>query len=371
MTATIRHVFKSNSLVYTGLNDFSVLSGYLQRTGPQERIFLLVDENTRRLCLPILLDALPLLNNAIIVEIPAGERYKSIGTAELVWNQLASGNAGRKSLLICLGGGVLTDLGGFTAAAYHRGIPFIHLPTTLIGMVDAAIGGKTGVNLNQVKNQVGVFALPEAVFVFPVFLNTLPFREMASGWAEILKSALIADPQLWNRLLTQIRDGISPFSNSTRKLVPLINACIRIKSGVVRRDFREEGVRKILNFGHTVGHALESWSLLHDDEPLSHGEAIAAGMICEGYLSVALRRFPSSDFQAMTDLILNTFGHISFPRGISGELEPLLLCDKKNRDGKVKLVLLRSVGQPEWDCDCSMELIHEALRHYQQLSGGD
>ena len=256
--------------------DFSQLNFFLQQSKPS-KLFILVDENTHEYCLPTVLGNLETEIPFEIIEIEAGEELKTIETATQLWEILSEFEADRKSLLLNLGGGVITDLGGFVASTYKRGIPFINVPTTLLGMCDASIGGKTGIDHQFLKNIVGTFAEPQQIFVYPDFLQTLPFVELRSGFAEMLKHGLIADEKHWKDLSSI--ENLNPES-----IYPFIETSMKIKQNVVEIDFKEQNIRKTLNFGHTIGHAVESL-FLQSNQLIPHGEAVALGMICETHLS--------------------------------------------------------------------------------------
>ena len=253
------------------------------------KIFILVDENTRFHCLPELLSRSTFLTHAAILEIPSGEEHKSIETAVHLWKDLMQNCAGRHSLLVNLGGGVISDLGGFVASTYHRGIPYVNIPTTLMAQVDAAIGGKTGLNIGGVKNQAGTLCLPKAVFICNGFLKTLEKTDIANGFAEIIKYALIGDPVMWDKIKRlPLNDLLFKMPSGDAVLTELTERSIKIKHDIVEQDFREKNVRKVLNFGHTFGHALETLSMRDGNTPLSHGQAVAMGMLFEGRLSFKL-----------------------------------------------------------------------------------
>ena len=256
-------------------NSLEELSRFVSQ-GDYSRFFVLTDENTAIHCLPQVQAYFEGKNNFDIIEINAGEESKDIDFCIGIWKMLIDFGADRKSLLINLGGGVISDMGGFVASTYKRGIDFVHVPTTLLSQVDASVGGKTGVDVDKIKNIIGTFTQPKAVFIVNEFLSSLPERQVLSGAAEMLKHGLIADAAYWHLLKN---------SNLSAPSEDLIYRSVEIKNEVVTADPFERGIRKSLNFGHTIGHALETNSLLHDTHPLTHGEAIAIGMICESYLS--------------------------------------------------------------------------------------
>src|ERR1700748_1876025 len=256
-------------------NSLDELVKFIAR-GHYSRFFILTDENTAVHCLPLLREKLGAADNFDIIEINAGEESKDIDFCIGVWKMLIDFGADRQSLLINLGGGVISDLGGFAASTFKRGIDFVHVPTTLLSQVDASVGGKTGIDIDSIKNIIGTFTQPKAVFIEYSFIETLPARQVLSGLAEMLKHGLIADAPYWETLKGSDLSKPAPY---------LIYQSVAIKNRVVIEDPHERGIRKCLNFGHTVGHAVETYSLLNDSNPLSHGEAIVVGMICEAYLA--------------------------------------------------------------------------------------
>lgn len=333
----------------------AALTQHLERSR-YSKVFVLVDENTEKLCLPKL-DGL--LGNSIdaILKIPSGEENKTIQTCSAVWQQLSNHGGDRKSLLINLGGGVLTDLGGFVASTFKRGMNFINVPTTLLGMVDASIGGKTGVDLGALKNQIGVINQPQMVLVFPVLLQTLASRQTKSGYAEMLKHGLIKDMAYWNELKTG-----KNFTDAT-----CIKKSIAIKNDVVSQDPTEGGIRKILNFGHTLGHAIESYCLENPEKKtLLHGEAIAIGMVLEGYLSHELKGLSKLSLHEIKD----TFGHHFSPVDFTQEeveiIVALLRHDKKNSHGDINFVLLHEIGSAAIDVKVSDDLFNSAFAYYKE-----
>lgn len=322
------------------------------------KIFILVDQNTHFHCLPSFLSKLETTAPLEVVEMEAGEANKTIETCNGIWQVLSELSADRKSLLINLGGGVVTDLGGFVAATFKRGISCIHFPTTLLGMVDAAIGGKNGVNLDSLKNQIGVIRPPEMVVLDTSFLQTLPAAEMRSGLAEMLKHGLIQDENYWNRLSDLSNLDLSDLDN-------LIKESIIIKENVVQQDPTEQNLRKSLNFGHTLGHAIESYFLESaEKEKLLHGEAVAIGMVLAAYLSYRIESFPKQKLQEIKKTILSMYGQIEIPLEDQKKIIELLKFDKKNEAGKINFVLLRNIGEPVMDRQVSNELIHDAFSYY-------
>lgn len=289
------------------------------------KIAVLVDRNISKLCLKLL----PELNNNLIIEIPTGEKNKTIATCNFIWEQLTLHNFDRKSVLINLGGGVIGDMGGFCAATYKRGIDFIQIPTTLLAMVDASIGGKLGVDFNVLKNQIGLFSNPKSVIINPIFLQTLTVNELHSGFAEVIKHALISNKNLWKELT----------STSFKKLKweKIIIRSIEIKNTIVNSDPKEENNRKKLNFGHTFGHAIESY-YLDIGNPILHGEAVFMGIILESAISVLSKQ----EKKEIKDYIYTNFKLPKLPA--KDKLIPFLMNDKKNQKHKINFSLLSGIG---------------------------
>lgn len=325
-----------------------------------QKVFVLVDENSKKFCLPLVRPILETYE-AFIIEIQSGEENKTLGTCEVIWNFLLKKKADRNSVLINLGGGIITDIGGFVASTYKRGIKFINIPTTVLGMVDAAIGGKTGIDLKMLKNQIGVFSYPEAVIINPIFIKTLPIRQLNSGIGEIIKSALIGDASLWDKIVKQHGLQITNWE-------PFITDSLKIKNAIVSEDPKEKGVRKLLNFGHTIGHAIETYSLKKDDIPLLHGEAVTIGIICEAYLSNKLIKLPAAQLDQIISFILDHYHFYEIkPEAVEVIIE-LMKQDKKNENGKINFSLISSIGLGVIDQYCDMELIEKSLKFYSQLN---
>ncbi|MDB9821286.1 3-dehydroquinate synthase [Flavobacteriaceae bacterium] len=323
-------------------------------------LFVLVDSNTETHCLPRFLAKYPLPENLEVISIDAGEEHKHIETCLSVWEALSELGADRKSLLINLGGGVVTDLGGFVAATFKRGIDFINIPTSLLAMVDASVGGKTGVDLGPLKNQVGLIINPQGVVIDPIFLDSLPANEYRSGYAEMLKHGLIQDPDYWKRL--------ADFSSiNTSDITQHIKHSVGIKLNVVTEDPTEQSLRKILNFGHTLGHAIESYFLTEVDKTtLLHGEAIAIGMILEAFLSRELLGMPADQCKEIKTVFTAIYPKVNFEQDDLEAINKLLVFDKKNSHGKVKFALLKAIGQPQWDIEVTSALLTSAFAYYRE-----
>lgn len=318
------------------------------------KYIILCDENTYIHCVPEILRVFDSFHFEIIV-IPSGEQNKSLESCGVVWNRLTELNADRKSLLINIGGGVLTDLGGFVASCYKRGIDFIHIPTTLLSMVDASTGGKTGVDFGSFKNQIGTFSNPLFTWVNPIFLNTLDSRQIRSGSCEMIKHGLIKEKNHFFEVI-QHMDSLGTF----------IESSIKIKQEVVKEDPKEEGVRKILNFGHTLGHALESYYLGSSKE-LLHGEAIAAGMIMEGYLSSIKCGLSLNEMKIIQEALLTYFPYQSIKSEDVENIISLTLQDKKNMRNKVLFVGLSTIGSATYDIELTHDDAKEAIAYYRNL----
>lgn len=322
------------------------------------QVFVLTDENTKRDCLPIFHSKLPKNVTYKQLCIPAGEEHKNLETCIEVWQSLSDARADRQSLLINLGGGVVCDLGGFVATTYMRGIKWINIPTTLLSMVDASIGGKTGVDFNGLKNIIGIIRNPYLVGIEPMFLETLSYREKCSGLAEMLKHALLSDEDHWLSLQNLDLENITTIKEYIYK-------SISIKHHIVSKDRYESGMRKQLNFGHTIGHAIESY-FLQNHKPILHGEAVAAGMLIELKLSMELLNFPKSTFQYIEKDILKIFGKISLQEIDLDQIINNLAFDKKNVIGQINFVLLHDFGTPQIDCQVPKSMIAQALEYYKK-----
>jgi len=326
------------------------------RSFQNQKIFVLIDENTREFCLPLIQ---PILNNfkIILIEIKSGEANKTIKTCEFIWEKLLIYQANRNSLLINLGGGVLTDIGGFVAATYKRGINFLNIPTTVLGASDAAIGGKTGVDFKMFKNQIGIFTTPTAVIINADFFKTLPIRHVYSGLAEIIKSALIANKDLWQVLLDKNVLQIMNWDH-------FLNESVKVKTDIVLRDPFEQGDRKLLNFGHTIGHAIETFSLKYDEDPLLHGEAIALGMICESYISLKKLSLSQAEFDQILEYLFNHYHAYDIDPKSIDDIISLMIQDKKNTDNQINFTLIRKIGEGVTDQFIDTKEIRKALEFY-------
>lgn len=317
-----------------------------------DRVFVLVDDNTAEFCL----SKVDLSEfNPCVIKIEAGDDLKSIDTAVDIWNVLVDNGATRSSLLINLGGGMVTDLGGFAAATFKRGMRFVNVPTTLLGVVDAATGGKTGVNFRGLKNEIGVFAKPEKVLIDTRFFETLDFKNRLSGYAEMVKHALIADSILLEQTLAY---DLDEFDGGRLSL--LLKQNLDIKDSIVERDPNEKGQRKALNFGHTVGHAFESLSY-EVDTPMLHGFAVMWGMVAELYLSFVKLKFDKAIVSQILAFAKEYYGAFPYTCKQYDRLYELMTHDKKNSGGMINFTLLAGVGDVRINQNVTKEEVFEAL----------
>lgn len=323
--------------------------------GKYSNVFVFADRNTAEECLPVFREMLDDFSGFDLIETDPGEENKNIDFCIGIWKTLLDFGADRKCLVINLGGGVITDMGGFVASTYKRGVDFINIPTTVLSQVDASVGGKTGIDIDNVKNMVGTFSLPQAVFIEAEFLKTLPKREMLSGFAEMIKHGLIADKDYYNKL-----KGISYAEVSTAD----IHRSVEIKNEVVTADPQEKGIRKILNFGHTIGHAVESYSLSKDKKPLTHGEAIAIGMICEAWLSHKNSTLTADELAEIRKYISGVYPKYKIKEKSFDQLSVLMQSDKKNEHGNIMFSLLQNIGTCTFNCRVSESDIRESLEYY-------
>lgn len=353
MTEIISEVFR-NEEGWGKMN--SIISGNDYST-----IYILVDNNTHFHCLPCFLKKLDDSVPYKVLEIPSGEKYKTIDTCIELWQQLSIQKADKHILLINLGGGMITDLGGFVASTFKRGVDFINIPTTLLAMVDASIGGKNGIDFGNAKNQVGTITQPKAVVIDTEFLKTLPQRDLISGMAEMLKHSLIDSDESWQNIKSVNIEDPNGFDE-------VIWESLRIKEEIVIKDPLESNLRKTLNYGHTLGHAIESYCLASKErELLLHGEAVAIGIILATFISNQFLGFPKEKVEEVSSKILSLFPKKTFNESEIDSILDLLLYDKKNRNGRVLFVLLEDIGKPKINCIVNNDLICKAFDYYKYL----
>jgi len=318
-----------------------------------DRVFILTDEVTRRLCFPLVSDVEDCAN-ADIITIGATDTHKNIKSLAYVWKELGDKGGTRHSLLVNIGGGMTTDLGGFAASTFKRGIKYVNVPTTLLSMVDASVGGKTGINFNGLKNEIGVFNAPEKVVIDSVFLKTLDRENILSGYAEMLKHGLLSDTERFDELLNFDLEQIDYIH-----LGKMVNSSIEVKERIVEEDPFEKNIRKALNLGHTVGHAFESWCLRRT--PCLHGYAVAWGIICELYLSWKKMEFPSDVLEKTFDFVVKHYGIPNICEDDFEEIYNYMTHDKKNTAGIINFTLLGGIGDIRINQCVDKENIYEML----------
>ncbi|YBU88637.1 MAG: 3-dehydroquinate synthase [Candidatus Walczuchella monophlebidarum] len=328
-------------------------------------LFIMTDPQTSKLCLQHLLKYLPDLKKARIFCIPFGEKEKKIQNCLDICRKLNKENADRKSLLINLGGGVITDLGGFLASIFKRGIYFLNIPTTLLAMVDASTGGKTGINLDNLKNEIGVFNYPDLLIIDKHYLKTLPNRELKSGMAELFKYGLIADNFFWEEI-----------KNRSKKMHwydwnEFIYQSNFIKNNIVTEDpYERKGLRKILNFGHTIGHGIESY-FLTTYSPLLHGEAIALGMVCESWISWKMNGLSHQQHEEISKTLLSIYPLREINEQILNQILKYIRQDKKKLQEDIHFSLLREIGICTYNHKVSNDIIKQSFQSLKRNNLSD
>lgn len=330
---------------------------------PSSGVFILVDGNTRRLCLPLFMKD-DFFGRVTVIEIKANDDHKTLESLASVWTSLQKNGATRKSLMINLGGGMVTDLGGFAASTFKRGMEYVNVPTTLLGAVDAAVGGKTGINFGGLKNEIGVINSSKSVVINADFFRTLDAENLRSGYAEMIKHGLISNTEIWKHILSFDLDNVD-----YNRLSELLLESISVKEKVVEIDPTEKGLRKVLNFGHTVGHAFESYAM-EMGKPVLHGYAVAWGMISELYLSYKLLGFPKETLSTAVRMIKENYGALPIKCDIYDHLYDLMTHDKKNEgDGRILFSLLKNIGEIEINVAVSKKDILDSLDFYRETVG--
>jgi 3-dehydroquinate synthase len=330
------------------------LNLFLQKGG-YNKIAVLTDENTVKHCYPLIQPHLP---EHVVITVNSGEEFKTLQTCAHIWEQMTDLAMDRHAVLLVLGGGVLGDMGGFCAATYKRGIDFILMPTTLLAMADASIGGKLGIDFRHFKNHIGLFKEPVLTLIHSEFLKTLPVNELRSGFAEVIKHALISDRTLWNELRSK--------SLEEQPWDVLLRHSAEFKSSVVQQDPTEKGLRKILNAGHTIGHALES-HFLKSSNRILHGEAVAAGLVAEAFIAKNQKLITDEEVSQIVEYILKLYGKLEIQEKHYAQIAALCIQDKKNKGNTVLAVLPEGIGKARWDCAVSEEEIVGALAFYNTL----
>ncbi|MCK4661674.1 MAG: 3-dehydroquinate synthase [Bacteroidales bacterium] len=324
------------------------------------KIFVLVDENTNKFCFPVLRKIIK-NEDILLIKIKSGEDNKSIEAVIKIWDFLSNNGANRKSLLVNLGGGMVCDIGGFAASTFKRGIDFINIPTTLLAQVDASIGGKTGFNFNKLKNEIGLINPSVHIIIDTIFLKTLDKKNILAGYAEMMKHALISDENHWNEI-----KNIDIFSISKSGLTDIIKKSINIKKQIVIKDPYEKGIRKALNFGHTFGHAFESFALSKNQQ-LLHGEAVALGIIPELFLSYKKLGFSYNKLEEISNFIISKYSKFPIMPSEYTQIINFMKHDKKNEDNRIMFTLLENIGNVKIKTYCSENEIIEALDFYNKL----
>lgn len=323
-----------------------------------DKLFVLTDTTTQELCLPVIKNFYS-LKHIQVITIPASDSHKDIESLMMVWKGLQEGGASRHSCMINLGGGMVTDLGGFAASTFKRGINFINIPTTLLAMVDASVGGKTGINFGGLKNEVGVFNDSKYVILDTEFLKTQDDENICSGYAEMLKHGLISTEAMWEELVNF--DLANP---DLKQLQRMVGDSVKVKERIVEQDPHEKGIRKALNLGHTFGHAFESWALKR--KPILHGYAVAFGLIPELYLSVAKTGFPTDKMRQTVTFIKENYGTLDITCDDYDELIELMHHDKKNQNGIINFTMLGGIGDIRINQTATTEEIKEALDFFRE-----
>lgn len=348
----------NNYPIYFNEKGYESLNLHLKEN-KYSNLFIIVDSDTNEFCVPKFLPFLETELTIEIIEFEAGEVNKNIETCVQIWNVLTELGADRKSLVINLGGGVVTDLGGFVSSTFKRGVDFIHIPTTLLSMVDASVGGKNGVDLGNLKNQIGVINVPKMVLIDTNYLETVPQNEMRSGLAEMLKHGLIFDKTYWNQFLDLKAIDFADFDE-------LIYRSVEIKNEIVKQDPTEKNIRKSLNFGHTLGHAIESYFLESENKTtLLHGEAIAVGMILESYISLEKKLISPEEYHQIKTTIMAIYDAIIFDKKDIEPILELLIHDKKNEYGNIQFALIDGIGKIKINQSVENELILKAFEDYK------
>ena len=356
MTSSEQQLLFTNSVA-------SAIEAEIARISPSG-VFIVTDTNVSSLVLPKLLAESPTIESATVIVTEPGDTHKNIHSLQAIWQALVEGGANRRSMVVNIGGGVVTDMGGFAAATFKRGIRFINVPTTLLSAVDAAVGGKTGINFLGFKNEIGAFCNAESVIISTCFFGTLPSEELLSGYAEMLKHALLAGPEHFSALLS-----FDILRDHTASLLPLLQESVMVKKRIVTADPTEQGLRKALNLGHTPGHAFESWAMA-SGHPVAHGYAVAWGLVVDLVLSVMQLGFPSSLLQSLAAFVRTHYGALGITCNDYPALIDYMRHDKKNTDGSsIRFTLLSNPGEVKLDATATPDQITAALDIFRDLMG--
>jgi 3-dehydroquinate synthase len=342
-------------------NELEEELGKILRHYPENKIFLITEQNCDQFSVPLISNT-PGFDHFKKIVIPSGEENKKLSSVEKIWLFLSQNGADRKSLIVNLGGGMLTDLGSFAASTMKRGMDFVNIPTTLLAQVDASVGGKTGFNFNGLKNEIGVINQPNTVLIDTRFLKTIDYQNFISGYAEMIKHGLINSPEH----LEEVRN-FDLLNIDYESLRGIIARSVAIKDSFVFRDPNEHNIRKALNFGHTIGHAFES-SALETDHPILHGFAVAYGMIAELYLSYKVYSLPLATLNELSDWLIKIYGKYVIEEDQFEAFYQLMTHDKKNEGTRVNFTLIPSIGEVAINQNCDKKLIFEALNYYKSLT---
>tara|TARA_B100001287_G_scaffold273359_1_gene276641 strand:- start:436 stop:1509 length:1074 start_codon:yes stop_codon:yes gene_type:complete len=345
-----------DSDIYMGSDCLSQLRNVIKKLNPS-RVFIILDRNSKRYCLNHLVSVCKEIKQPYYFELKQGENEKSLENCQKIFNYLIKQNADRKSLIINLGGGVISDFGGFVSSVFKRGIKFVNIPTTLMAQIDASIGGKVGVNLNIHKNQIGCFNLPHSVFINYEFIKTISFDNLNASFSEILKYGLIYDQKLWQELDSTLL--------TCGDLSDLIEKCVRIKLEIVKNDYYDNNVRRILNFGHTISHAIESM-YLYKGLIISHGDALAVGLICETYLSHVEFGFSRQKLNHIVDKISSFFNFKKIETLDHKPIIKFIKNDKKSSIGSNNFTLIKNIGSSVINCNVPNAKIVDALNYFKE-----
>lgn len=344
----------NNSEIHFGDLQEVGFDAYLKKHFASAKKVIITDENVAEIWLSHFITNFPELSKAEIITIPAGEEFKTVEICEQIWMALSDYQISRQDVIINIGGGVITDLGGFVASLFKRGLPFVNVPTTLLSQVDASVGGKTGVDLGPFKNQVGVFSDAQAVFVDAQFLTTLEDAQLLSGFAEVLKHALIIDSDYWKKC--------QELNLNPEALEEVIEHSVKIKRDIVVQDHKENGERKKLNFGHTIGHAIEGF-MLENGAPILHGYGVAWGMIAEAFISVQKGLLTDRELQEITKVMRSKFPSAKLNKENFKRIIELCYNDKKNHGGTIRCVLLNKIGEAVVDQEITDQDVLNALNY--------
>lgn len=334
------------------------LSSFI-RKGKYSSYFIICDSNTLQFCLARLISAAPILQDAEIIELEPGEESKSLEIAANVWETMTQFGADKKCLVINLGGGMISDIGGFCASVYKRGVHSINIPTTLLAMADASVGGKNGINMNGVKNHIGTITQPEFVFINTGFLQTLPLEHTRNGYAEIVKMALIADKKFF-----QVIENVS--ADDSKDLTSIVKKSVELKYAIIKKDPHEKSLRKILNFGHTFGHAIESLYFTKSDS-LLHGEAVAVGMAMEACLCLKMKRITQKDFERIIKCLTQNFALLRLNKEDFPAFFRYFEQDKKHSSGRFNFALLNAIGKCDPEVKVTRVQIDDAIAYYNSI----